>query len=117
MSGAWSGREIDDGEAVHPDGICSSQAMTSMKPIRADNNILNQFRLPHLNARIYPEIVEDDEGYLRHIDFHKAQVSRELSLLLLVHLDVHKLHSSLPLQVNKKAVIKDFTTIFTILEN
>ena len=87
MSGAWSGREIDDGEAVHPDGICSSQAMTSMKPIRADNNILSQFRLPHLNTRIYPEIVEDDEGYLRHIDFHKAQVSMELSLLLLVHLD------------------------------
>ena len=44
-------------------------------------------------------------------------VSRELSLLFLVHLDVQKLHSSLPLQVNKKAVIKDFTTIFTILEN
>ena len=52
MSGAWSGREIDDGEAVHPDGICSSHAMTSMKPIRADNNILtiSNYHYYDLNA-------------------------------------------------------------------
>lgn len=51
MSGAWSGREID-GEVVHPDGVCSSQAMTSMKPIRADNNILtiSNYHYYDLNA-------------------------------------------------------------------
>ena len=33
-------------------------------------------------------------------------VSRELSLLFLVHLDVHKLHSSLPLQVTRQSIIE-----------
>ena len=39
------------------------------------------------------------EGYQTVVHYHRViAVSRELSMLLLVHLDVHKLHSLLPIQ-------------------
>ena len=71
MPGAWTGKELDDDEVVHPDGICSSTVMTSMKPILAEN-AMKKFAFPHLNARMWPDVYEDEEGYLRYIDIQKV---------------------------------------------
>ncbi|KAL7530971.1 hypothetical protein ACHAWF_003580 [Thalassiosira exigua] len=65
---AWLGGETEDGEQVHPDGVCKPSTIKTMRPIRAEEFNLGLLRLPHLNARIFPTPVVDEEGYLSYVD-------------------------------------------------
>ncbi len=66
---AWSGSKIADNEVVHPDGICSAQAMENMKPIKTDDfRLEDMIRLPQLNERMWPTVVEDSEGHVSWIE-------------------------------------------------
>jgi len=60
-------------DVVHPDGICSPSATKSMKPILAKDFDISLLRMPHLNAKISPSIVKDDEGYLRYVEILGAK--------------------------------------------
>ena len=72
--GAWQGEEVKDNEVVHPDGICTAKAMSTMKPILADDFNLDLIRLPHLRERFsLPRKVTDAAGYLRYVDMVGAE--------------------------------------------
>ena len=73
LSGAWEERTTDTDETVTPDGVCSGKALSSLKPIKYDESLLDRFiRLPHVH-KIWPTEVLDDEGNLRFIEIIGAQ--------------------------------------------
>jgi hypothetical protein len=74
MPGAWLGTEVGDNEVVHPDGLCKSNALRSMKPILADDFSMDLIRLPHLRERFsLPRKVADEAGYLRYVEITGAE--------------------------------------------
>lgn len=72
MPGARSREVLPDGdgsERVHPDGLCSPEIVSKIKPIKADGfDFENVLRLPGRNARVIPSIVTDSEGNLSWIE-------------------------------------------------
>eukprot|EP00804_Cyclotella_cryptica_P008548 CCRYP_007545-RA/>CCRYP_007545-RA protein AED:0.14 eAED:0.14 QI:299/1/1/1/0.6/0.5/6/1648/753 len=69
LPGAWEARTTGDGEIVRPDGICNASVISTMRPIKADDFVVeNVLIIPQLRSRAWFTKVADEEGYLTHVD-------------------------------------------------
>ena len=72
LEGAWELATLDNGETVHPDGLCSPKVLSTIKPISMDAySRLSPPRLPFsepLKGPTFIKAVPDDSGNLKYLD-------------------------------------------------
>jgi hypothetical protein len=75
---AWKFPETEDGERVHPDGICTASVVSTMKPIPFNTFKFDEvLRLPRSKATIHPRA--DASGHLSHVDVSASFTTRSLN--------------------------------------
>lgn len=60
LSGAWEDATFVDGETVHPDGICTTEVMSNMKPILMSSySSLSPLRFPYSSFPLIKPVADD----------------------------------------------------------